>query len=201
MDFLNYLGFLEQPGYIAVFFGMLLEGACLPVPAELVLGYAGLLVSQGKLSLCSTITAAWLGTITGSVSAYWAARTLGRKLLCKYSGFFCLTDERIDMASRFFCKYGAIIIIPWRQLPVVRNKISIAAGVIKLPFWHFLAYTSIAAMLLCLLGVYLGYSLGSNWHILIEMAASFSKFIIITVTICVSIGCIALLKHYRKTRV
>lgn len=200
MDLTSVVTLIEQNGYWAIFLGMLLEGLCLPIPAELVLGFAGFLVSQHKLLFLGSILAGWLGSLVGSVLTYFTARKYGCCLLYKYGSLCGLTPERIDYISQFFHRYGPIMIIPWRQFPVVRNKISVVAGLTKLPFPIFLLYIVIGTGLCSALGISLGCYLGANWQILINMLTGVSKWMLLAGIMLISSAAVFLYGRYLKTK-
>ena len=200
MDLISVVTLIEQNGYWAIFLGMLLEGLCLPIPAELVLGFAGFLVSQHKLLFLGSILAGWLGSLVGSVLIYFAARQYGCGLLYKYGRLCGLTHERIDYVSQFFHKYGPIMIIPWRQLPIVRNKISVVAGLTRLPFPTFLLYIVIGTGLWSALGISLGWYLGANWQILINMLTGVSKWMMVAGIMLICSAAVFLYGRYLKTK-
>ncbi len=136
-------------GYLAVFCTMFLEGMCIPIPSELIMGFAGFMVYQGKFSLGGAIAAGWLGSLSGSFTVYLVARKGGRKFLYRWGHLIHLGPERLDIIGDWFNRYGPPLIIPWRQLPVIRTKISIAAGLLDMRYIVFTAYTAIGIAVWC----------------------------------------------------
>lgn len=173
MDFTILPDIIQKYGYGAVFFAMLLEGACMPVPSELVLGFAGFLVYQGKMTFAGAVCAAWLGSLTGSFITYSAARYGGRRFLYKWGHFIHITPRRIDTFTAWFNHYGPLVIIPWRLLPVMRPKISIAAGLLKMKRRVFLACTALGIAAWCTLGVFLGSYFGYKWSSLVTVLPAY----------------------------
>ena len=155
--------FIQDYGYSAIFIASILEGACLPVASELVLGFAGLLVYQGHLSFWGAVSAGWFGSLTGAFIIYSVARYRGRKFLYKWGYVIHLTPARIDSFTNWFNKNGSALIIPWKLLPVIRAKISIAAGLLKMNKATFIIYTAAGVAVWSFIGVSLGAYLGDKW--------------------------------------
>ena len=136
--------FVAEYGYLAIFLMMFLEGMCIPIPSELTMGFAGFMVYQGKLSLPAAIFSGWLGSFSGSFMIYALARKGGgRKFLYRWGYLIRLTPYRLDKLGNWFNHYGPPLIIPWRQLPIIRTKISIAAGLFDMRYITFISFTAI----------------------------------------------------------
>lgn len=174
---------VEDYGYLAIFVAMFLEGMCIPVPSELVMGFAGFMVFQGKFSLLGAILAGWLGSLSGSFTIYLLARKGGRKFLYRWGHMVQLTPSRLDMIGEWFTKYGPPLIIPWRQLPVIRTKISIAAGLMDTRYTIFTAYTALGIAIWCTLSVSLGYYFGQSWQKLLAIFTQLGHYVIIAIII------------------
>lgn len=171
IDFSPLLGFIEQYSYGAVGVAMLLEGMCLPVPSELVLGFAGFMVYQGIFSFPAAVFSGWLGSMLGSLFIYAVARQGGRPFLYRFCRLFRLSPVYIDKIGASFVRYGPRLIVPWRQLPVVRTKISIAAGLLNMRFLPFALHTAAGIAVWCTLAVGLGVFLGPHWPALLSLGA------------------------------
>ncbi|MCX7970065.1 MAG: DedA family protein [Negativicutes bacterium] len=190
--------FIGEYGYLAVFALMTLEGLCVPVFAELVLGFAGFLVFSNHLQLIPTIVSAAAGSLLGSNLIYWLMRRGGRRLLLRWSGYLRLSPRRIDSWSAWLDRYGAWIIIPWRQLPVVRTKISIVAGLLDMPYRHFLPPTAVGIAVWCSIGTLAGYHLGNNWRQFIDFFVTFGHYLMAAGTAAAAAG--LLYWHRRRQR-
>lgn len=187
-------------GYLAIFISMFFEGLCVPVPSELVLGFAGFLAFQGKLAIGGAILSGWLGSFAGSLSIYTFARTSGRKYLYRYCHLAHLTPERLDLFGQWFGRFGPPLIIPWRQIPVFRTKISIAAGLLDIPVLVFAANTACGIAVWCTLAVSLGYYFGRNWHLLVDIFSRIGTFIVAGVILAGAAG-LALLLYLRRRKI
>ena len=154
----------DSMGYPGIFILMALESSIVPVPSEIVLIPAGMLVSQGQMSFIIIILFALLGSIAGSLISYAAALYLGRKaterLVSKYGRFLFLDSKKLEAADRFFEKHGPITIFTARLIPVLRHLISLPAGFARMNILKFTLYTSLGAgfwaIVLTLFGVFFG---------------------------------------------
>jgi membrane protein DedA with SNARE-associated domain len=153
-------------GLAAVFGLMLLESACIPVPSEVIMLYAGYLVSVGKLSLVGAVVAGVLGNLAGSLIAWWAGSAGGRDLILRYGRYIHVTEARLGMADRWFERYGERTVLISRCLPVIRTFISLPAGIAKMPLRRFALYTTVGCVPWVLALTLLGDAVGKNWETL-----------------------------------
>jgi membrane protein DedA with SNARE-associated domain len=186
---------IENYDYLAIFFAMLLEGACIVIPSELVLGFAGFLVYQGKLTFISSAAAAWLGSLTGSLCIYCLAKYAGRNFLYRWGHVIHLTPERLDTTAIWFNHYGPAMLIPLRILPVIRPKTSIIAGLLDMNPAIFLGYTALGIGIWCAIGITIGQYLGSEWQVLLAMFYHFGRLLMIAASLLIS--CLALLWYFK----
>ena len=112
---------MESYGYIAMFVAMVLENANIPIPSEVVLGFAGFLISQQIFSFWTTFAVACVAGLVGSVISYWLGSYGGRPLLLKYGKYIFFNERKFRMAEDLFNKYGGIAVIICRCLPGVRT--------------------------------------------------------------------------------
>lgn len=127
------LQLMESYGYIAMFVAMALENANIPIPSEVVLGFAGFLISQQIFSFWTTFAVACIAGVVGSIISYWLGSYGGRPLLLKYGKYIFFNERKFRMAEDLFNKYGGIAVIICRCLPGVRTFISFPAGVARYP--------------------------------------------------------------------
>ncbi|MDT8902644.1 DedA family protein [Anaeroselena agilis] len=191
---------VEDYGYVAVFVGMFFEGMCIPVPSELVMGFAGYLVYQGKFSLTGAILSGWLGSFAGSCTIYYAARKGGRHFLYRYCHLLRLSPARLDTIGEWFHRFGPPFIIPWRQVPVLRTKISIAAGLLDLKPLVFALYTAVGIAVWCTLSVSLGYYFGQNWMLFVDFFARLGTFVAAAIAVLAVVGVGGLFLYLRRRR-
>ena len=132
--------FIGSAGVVAVFLLMALESACIPIPSEAIMLFAGFSVSEGELTMFGIVTAGVLGNLVGSWIAY-AVGYYGRLDLLERNKLIHISPKHLAWADSWFERYGAATVFFSRMLPIIRTFISLPAGVAKMPFWRFSAYT------------------------------------------------------------
>jgi membrane protein DedA with SNARE-associated domain len=155
--------FISATGLPAVFVLMLLESACLPVPSEAIMLFAGSSVAAGDLTLFGVVAAGVLGNLVGSWIAY-AVGYYGRIDLLEKNRFIHLPPKYLKWADEWFARYGDATVFFSRMLPIIRTFISLPAGVAKMPFWRFTALTLLGCIPWVLMLALIGKSVGSNWE-------------------------------------
>jgi membrane protein DedA with SNARE-associated domain len=150
-------------GLPAVFVLMLLESACIPIPSEAIMPFAGFAVSQGNLSLVGIVVAGVAGNLCGACISYAVGYYGGRPFVERYGRYVLLRMHHLVWAERFFARYGPITVFFARMVPIVCTFISLPAGFGRMPFWKFVAYTVMGSTIWVLLLGFVGEKLGSNW--------------------------------------
>lgn len=153
-------------GYFAIVIGMALESACIPVPSELIFGFAGYLVYLGQLDFTTSVIAGVIGGLIGSIVAYLVGYYGGQPLVAKYGRYFLLSQRNVDMAQRWFDRYGLKATFFSRLLPVVRTFISLPAGFAQVNFGKFVIYTLLGSIPWTITLIYAGMLLGENWQVI-----------------------------------
>src|ERR1041385_3920266 len=120
---------ISKTGYLGVLLLMAIESACIPLPSEIIMPFAGYLVYTGRFHLLWAATAGALGCNLGSVIAYEIGYYGGRPLVERYGAHIFLTRHDLDWADRFFLRFGATAVLIGRLLPVIRTFIALPAGV------------------------------------------------------------------------
>ncbi|MCP8971337.1 DedA family protein [Ectobacillus ponti] len=146
-------------GYIGIALGLMIE----VIPSEIVLAYAGYLVSQGKLTFLGAVIAGTIGGLFAQLFLYWIGQFGGRPFLRKYGKFLLIGEYQINRSEVWFRKYGMGVIFTARFIPVVRHAISIPAGISKMPLRIFTLYTTLAIIPWSVIFIYLGQQLAKNW--------------------------------------
>ena len=155
--------FIGSAGVVAVFLLMVLESACIPVPSEAIMLFAGFSVSEGELTPFGIVAAGVLGNLVGSWIAY-AVGYYGRLDLLEKNKLIHINPKHLRWADSWFERYGAATVFFSRMLPIVRTFISLPAGVAKMPFWRFTAYTLAGCIPWVLMLALIGQSVGDNWE-------------------------------------
>ncbi len=153
-------------GYSGVILMMAIESACIPLPSEVIMPFSGYLVSTGRFSLQMIALAGALGCLLGSYVAYYVGASGGRWFLLRYGRWVLIAPHEIEIADRFFDRWGAPAVFFSRLLPVVRTFIAFPAGVARMRLLPFTIYTLAGSYLWCLLLGYVGMKLGQNWEAL-----------------------------------
>lgn len=157
-------GLIGAWGLPGVFVLMLLESACIPVPSEAIMPFAGFAVSEGDLTLTGIVVAGVAGNLVGSWIAYAVGAYGGRSFIDKYGKYVLLRHHHVELAERWFERWGAPTVFFSRVLPIVRTFISLPAGVARMPFWKFTLYTVAGCVPWVILLGWLGVRLGDNWE-------------------------------------
>lgn len=155
--------FIGSAGVAAVFVLMALESACVPIPSEAIMLFAGFSASKGELTLVGIVLAGVLGNLAGSWIAY-AVGYFGRLDLLERNRLIHLNPKHLAWADRWFERYGGLTVFFSRMLPIVRTFISLPAGVAKMPFWRFTAYTLLGSIPWVLALALIGEAVGHNWE-------------------------------------
>ncbi|HEX5327268.1 MAG TPA: DedA family protein [Acetobacteraceae bacterium] len=142
---------------------MAIESACIPLPSEIILPFAGYLVSTGRFNLYLVATAGALGCNLGSTVAYAVGFYGGRPMIDRWGRYLLLSRHELDLAERFFRRWGSITVLVSRMLPVVRTFIALPAGIARMPMLRFQVYTFVGSWPWCFLLAFVGMKLGQAW--------------------------------------
>jgi len=150
-------------GYTGIVLLMAIESACIPLPSEIIMPFSGYLVYTGRFNLWAVGVAGAVGCVLGSMVAYWVGMYGGRPLIEKYGRYFLVSHHDLDLADRWFSKYGEVIVFASRLLPVIRTFIAFPAGVARMNVKRFIIYTFAGSLPWCLGLAYIGQLLGEQW--------------------------------------
>jgi membrane protein DedA with SNARE-associated domain len=165
-------GLYGAVGYAGVLVAMAIESAMIPLPSELILPFAGFLVSdptavepltRGPWDYWIVVLVATAGNTLGSLVGYGLGAYGGRPFLRRWGHVLLIRHEEIELADRFFARYGPATAFFSRLLPVVRTFISFPAGVARMPLRTFILYSSLGALPWSMALVFAGRQLGANW--------------------------------------
>src|SRR6266540_1721598 len=160
-------------GYLGVVVAMTIESAMIPLPSELILPYAGFLISDtGQLEPLTgspwnfwiVVVVATIGNTLGSLISYAIGAYGGRPFVERFGRYLLIRPHEIELADRFFADHGGATVFIGRLLPVIRTFVSFPAGVARMPLGRFIAYSTSGAFLWSMLLVYAGTVLGASWR-------------------------------------
>lgn len=160
--------FIATYGYTAVFLLMLAESACIPIPSELIMTFAGAIaagaVAGTHLSLAGVIIAGLTGNVAGSYAAWAVGRYGGLPALRRWGGRIWIREHDLERATAWFDRYGPRAVLIGRILPVVRTFISLPAGIARVEPARFGIYTTIGCIPWTIALAWAGYAVGANWQ-------------------------------------
>jgi membrane protein DedA with SNARE-associated domain len=158
------IGVISTMGYSGIVMLMAIESACIPLPSEIIMPFAGFLVFKGQLILWIVALAGALGCVIGSIPAYYVGMYGGRPLAEKYGKYILLSKHDLDLADHLFERHGEIIIFIARMLPAIRTFIAFPAGVVRMNMPKFIIYTFIGSFIWCWVLAFAGMKFGENWE-------------------------------------
>lgn len=159
-------------GYPGIAVLMFIESSFIPFPSELVLPPAGYLAAQGRMSVPLAFLAGLTGSLLGALFNYYVAVYVGEPFLRRYGKYFFVKPQSLDKAEAFFRRHGEIGTFIGRLVPVVRQLISVPAGLARMHLGRFLFYTGLGAGVWCAVLLYIGWLLGRHEAVLREAAVA-----------------------------
>ncbi len=173
-------------GYSGILLTMAIESACIPLPSEIIMPFSGYLVTTGQFTMLGVTLAGAVGNVLGSIVAYYAGVWGGRPFVERYGRYFLVSHHDLDVADRWFAKYGEAAVFFGRMLPVVRTFISLPAGIANMNFPRFVIFTFIGALPWCYLLAYIGVRMGEEWD---NLRGYFHQFdIVIGIVLALAVG-------------
>ena len=170
-------------GYGGIVILMGIESACIPLPSELIMPFAGYLVFQGTMKLVWVATAGAIGCNVGSLVAYEIGCYGGRPLVERYGRWILMGRRELDAADRFFSRWGYLAVFIGRLLPVIRTFIALPAGIARMPRLRFHAYTFLGSWPWCFGLAWLGMKLGENWRVIGKYLHKFDVVIVVVLVL------------------
>ncbi len=159
---------ISYAGYPGVALLMAIESACIPLPSEVIMPFSGFLVYTGRFNLLGVAVAGAIGCNLGSMVAYFVGAWGGRPLIQKYGRYVLISRHDLELADRWFARYGDWTVFFARLLPMIRTFIAFPAGVSRMNFVRFNIYTFLGSLPWCYVLAYAGVKLGAHWTILRE---------------------------------
>ena len=172
-----------QLGYLGIFIMMFLESSFFPFPSEVVMIPAGYLAYKGEMNMYLVILFGILGSLAGAIFNYYFALKLGRRFLMRYGKYIFISEDTILKMEEFFNKHGHISTFFGRLIPVVRQYISLPAGLSRMNLFVFSLFTSLGAGIWVIILTLLGYFLGGNEALIKEYLHTIIVVILILLAI------------------
>jgi membrane protein DedA with SNARE-associated domain len=187
------VGDLGLPG---IFLLMAPESACIPIPSEATMLFAGFNVHEGEYPLWAAVAVGSVANLVGSWVAY-AVGYYGRiELLEKHGKFLHITPSHLAWADRWFERYGAPAVFFSRMLPIIRTFISLPAGVARMPFWKFSVLTLAGCVPWIFMLTFIGQQVGANW----EDWKDSLHYVDYAVAVAIVLGAVYLAVRWRRNR-
>ncbi|HKN01976.1 MAG TPA: DedA family protein [Candidatus Binataceae bacterium] len=172
-------------GYGGVVLMMAVESACIPLPSEIIMPFSGYLVATGRFGLNMVAIAGAVGCLLGSYAAYFAGSWGGRPFIERYGRYVLIAEHEIEIADRFFARWGSHTVFWSRMIPVVRTFIAFPAGVARMKLVPFTIYTILGSYIWCLALAWGGMKLGQHWK---DLGPYFHRFDALIATLLIAGG-------------
>ncbi|WP_038111513.1 DedA family protein [Tuberibacillus calidus] len=166
---MQFLDMVMSFGYFGIAIALMVE----VIPSEIVLSYGGFMVGLGNINFVGAVIAGTIGATIAQLFLYWIGSYGGRPFLEKYGKYLLIHKKHLDISEKWFEKYGAGVVFFARFIPVIRQAISIPAGIAKMPISTFIFFTVLATVPWCIIFIYLGLKLGENWSKIKEITAPY----------------------------
>lgn len=194
---LNYLaGLIDKIGYFGIFIGMFLEASFVPIPSEIIIVPAGILVAEGIMKMYLVILSGTLGSLFGSLFNYFLAISLGRSILFKIGKYFFIKTTTIIKIEEYFEKHGEISTFIGRLIPVLRQYISLPAGIARMNLKKFCLYTTLGSAIWVTILAYLGFLIGDNRDLLKEYLG---LIVLLCLVLCAIAAIVYVYLHKKKS--
>lgn len=188
---------IGQLGYSGIVGLMFLESSFFPFPSEVVIPPAGYLAWKGEMNIFLVIAAGIAGSLLGALFNYWIAAKWGRRFFEKYGKFFFISRETLDKTEAFFVKHGHISTFTGRLLTVIRQLISLPAGLARMPMGPFCFYTALGSGIWIVILALVGYFIGSNQDLINDEVQKISIALIVFCAVLITVY-IVKVKYKRK---
>jgi len=188
---------ISAGGYPGIVLLMAIESACIPLPSEIIMPFAGYLVYRGELGLTGVAVAGAAGCVVGSLIAYAVGAAGGRPAIERWGRFVLLGHGELALAERWFARWGRQTVFWARLLPVVRTFIALPAGIAKMELWPFVWLTFAGSLPWCWALAYAGYKLAENWNEVREKMHGFDTAVAALVAVLLAAALVHRLRALR----
>jgi membrane protein DedA with SNARE-associated domain len=192
---------ISSLGYPGISILMGIESACIPLPSEVIMPFAGYLVYVRQFSSLAVVaTLGAIGCNLGSLLAYEVGAYGGRPMIERFGKFILMSRHDLDASERFFEKYGSATVFVGRLLPVVRTFIALPAGIARMPRGKFHLYTFAGSWPWCYGLAYAGYALGMRWDTDPRLKHWMHRFDAV-ILLALAIGVVIFVRNHWRNRV
>lgn len=192
---------VRDGGLPVIFVLMAIASACIPVPSEVVMLFAGFAVadpgqsaSHHHLTLIGVVLAGLLGTMVGSWVAYAVGRGGRLELFERHGAKIHMGPSQIDRADRWFQRYGESAVLFGRLIPLVRAFVSLPAGIARMPLGRFTVFSLIGTIPWVLGLAVAGHALGGDWTS-VRKAFEYVDYVIVALVV---VGIVSVLVRRRR---
>ena len=176
---------IDSWGYLSVFGLMIAEHLFPPIPSEVIMSLAGFLAADGKMSLALVMLIGTLGSVIGTVFWYYIGMWFGEERLKRFAArhgrWLTLSPSDIEAAHGWFERHGAAAVCFGRMIPAIRTLISVPAGLVRMPMWKFLLYTTIGSGVWSGLLAFAGTILHENYALVGDYLDPVSKIVVVVI--------------------
>jgi membrane protein DedA with SNARE-associated domain len=194
--------FMEQYGYFGIAWLIFLENIFPPIPSEIILTFGGFMTTKTDLTFVGVVITSTIGSVIGAIALYGIGTWIGENklynLVQKYGKFLRVTTEDLTKTFKWFERYGYWTIFFCRFIPLIRSLISIPAGITRMNIWIFIIFTTIGTLLWNIVLIYLGQTVGGNWHVIVNYMDIYSKIIYVLLLLLVIYILFKWLKRIRQ---
>ncbi|ARA97989.1 DedA family protein [Geobacillus stearothermophilus] len=195
--------FMEQFGYIGIFFMIALENIFPPIPSEVILPFGGFMTTYTTLTIPGVIAAATAGSVVGAIVLYGIGRLLSverlERIVDRWGGWLRVKPEDIAKANRTFQRYGVWAVFLGRMIPLVRSLISIPAGMSKMNIWLFVWLSVLGTLIWNTLLISIGAALGQSWEKVSEVIGMYAEVVYVIIAIIILVAAVRFWKRRRAS--
>ena len=187
-------------GYLGIFICMVIEGSCIPLPSEIIMPFAGFLVSTGRFNYLIVVLMGGLGNVVGSTLMYYVGKKGGYPFLERFGKYLLISHTDIENAQKWFAKHGNVTVFGCQLYPIFRTYISLLSGILNIGYLPFAIFTFWGASIWSTFLVFLGLQLGKHWPVIEKYFRQFNTIAIGTAVILLVILVIRQVKKYREIK-
>lgn len=169
---------IEQLGYVGVFIGVYLEAIFPPIPSEVIMGFSGFLISEGKFTWPLVIITAGLANFLSATTIWFVGHKFGKNFILRWGKYVGVGASDINKAESLFAKHGYKIVFACQMVPLARSWVGLPAGTLKTQYWKFIIANSSGAIIWLTVLAYFGFIAGENWDKIEEVFKPFERIIL-----------------------